>query len=398
MKIKLHGEIVDAATKEMQTKWWGVGENSVSYNDIDEALASKAEDDKQIDVSINCPGGNCIEGMAIYDKFRSMEGCTITMEVFGECSSMATIVLLSGSKRAAHPNARFCIHKPRFMDFYAPMITEDDALRMHDDLQAEKKRMNKIYLERTNMTEEQLEALMSEDRYITAEEALQYGVITEIIQPMTAIKQPNKKAMNLTRAQRVALRAVGLGDCIEKIEAMQDNAAVAMTLNTEDGSTIEIEREEGEPQVGDKVVIPEGEEQNYLDGEHKMADGTTIVIADGVITEIKPAEAEDNEDEAMTEEEVASTIAEMTEAIEKLTAENESLKAQLAASKANEKTAEDIKVLQLVANAGGLKWLEGLKSNHKPAGRDVKTARKEMTSLDERLAKKKEFLKQQKNG
>lgn len=391
MKIKLHGEIVDAATKEMQTQWWGVGENSVSYNDIDEALASKAEDDKQIDVSINCPGGNCIEGMAIYDKFRSMEGCTITMEVFGECSSMATIVLLSGSKRAAHPNARFCIHKPRFMDFYAPVITEDDALRMHNDLQAEKMRMNKIYLERTNMNEQQLEALMSEDRYITAEEALQYGVITEIIQPMTAIKQPNKKAMNLTRAQRVALRAVGLGDCIEKIEAMQDNAAVAMTLNTEDGSTIEIEREEGEPQVGDKAV-------NTEDGEYKMADGTTIVIANEVITEIKPAEAEDNEDEAMTEEEVASTIAEMTEAIEKLTAENESLKAQLSASKANEKTAEDIKVLQLVANAGGLKWLESLKSNHKPASREVKTARKEMTSLDERLAKKKETLKSKNNG
>lgn len=386
MKIKLHGEIVDAATKEMQTKWWGVGENSVSYNDIDEALASKAEDDKQIDVSINCPGGNCIEGMAIYDKFRSMEGCTITMEVFGECSSMATIVLLSGSKRAAHPNARFCIHKPRFMDFYAPMITEDDALRMHDDLQAEKKRMNKIYLERTNMTEEQLEALMSEDRYITAEEALQYGVITEIIQPMTAIKQPNKKAMNLTRAQRVALRAVGLGDCIEKIEAMQDNAAVAMTLNTEDGSTIKIEREEGEPQVGDKAV-------NTKDGEYKMADGTTIVIADGVITEIKPAETK--EDETMTEEEVASTIAEMTEAIEKLTAENEDLKKQLNASKANEKTAEDSKVLQLVANAGGLKWLESLKSNHKPASREVKTANK--TTSEETVAEIRKKYEQTKN-
>lgn len=385
MKIKLHGEIVDAATKEMQTQWWGVGENSVSYNDIDEALASKAEDDKQIDVSINCPGGNCIEGMAIYDKFRSMEGCTITMEVFGECSSMATIVLLSGSKRAAHPNARFCIHKPRFMDFYAPVITEDDALRMHNDLQAEKMRMNKIYLERTNMNEQQLEALMSEDRYITAEEALQYGVITEIIQPMTAIKQPNKKAMNLTRAQRVALRAVGLGDCIEKIEAMQDNAAVAMTLNTEDGSTIEIEREEGDPQVGDAAKP---------DGEHLMSDGTTIVIADGVITEIRPAEAaEEAEEEAMSEAEMQETIAQMTSEIEALTAENDDLKKQLNASKANEKTADDIKTLQLVANAGGLKWLESLQSKHKPAEREVKTAKKETTSISERLAAKKEEIK-----
>lgn len=387
MKIKLHGEIVDAATKEMQTQWWGVGENSVSYNDIDEALASKAEDDKQIDVSINCPGGNCIEGMAIYDKFRSMEGCTITMEVFGECSSMATIVLLSGSKRAAHPNARFCIHKPRFMDFYAPVITEDDALRMHNDLQAEKMRMNKIYLERTNMNEQQLEALMSEDRYITAEEALQYGVITEIIQPMTAIKQPNKKAMNLTRAQRVALRAVGLGDCIEKIEAMQDNAAVAMTLNTEDGSTIEVEREEGEPQVGDAAKP---------DGEHLMSDGTTIVIADGVITEIRPAEAaEEAEEEAMSEAEMQETIAKMTSEIEALTAENDDLKKQLNASKANEKTVEDSKVLQLVANAGGLKWLESLKTSHKPTNREVKSVGK--TTSEEKVAEIRKKYEQTKN-
>lgn len=387
MKIKLHGEIVDAATKEMQTQWWGVGENSVSYNDIDEALASKAEDDKQIDVSINCPGGNCIEGMAIYDKFRSMEGCTITMEVFGECSSMATIVLLSGSKRAAHPNARFCIHKPRFMDFYAPVITEDDALRMHNDLQAEKMRMNKIYLERTNMNEQQLEALMSEDRYITAEEALQYGVITEIIQPMTAIKQPNKKAMNLTRAQRVALRAVGLGDCIEKIEAMQDNAAVAMTLNTEDGSTIEIEREEGDPQVSDAAKP---------DGEHLMSDGTTIVIADGVITEIRPAEtAEEAEEEAMSEAEMQETIAKMTSEIEALTAENDDLKKQLNASKANEKTAEDSKVLQLVANAGGLKWLESLKTSHKPTNREVKSVGK--TTSEEKVAEIRKKYEQTKN-
>lgn len=387
MKIKLHGEIVDAATKEMQTQWWGVGENSVSYNDIDEALASKAEDDKQIDVSINCPGGNCIEGMAIYDKFRSMEGCTITMEVFGECSSMATIVLLSGSKRAAHPNARFCIHKPRFMDFYAPVITEDDALRMHNDLQAEKMRMNKIYLERTNMNEQQLEALMSEDRYITAEEALQYGVITEIIQPMTAIKQPNKKAMNLTRAQRVALRAVGLGDCIEKIEAMQDNAAVAMTLNTEDGSTIEIEREEGDPQVGDAAKP---------DGEHLMSDGTTIVIADGVITEIRPAEAaEEAEEEAMSEAEMQETIAQMTSEIEALTAENDDLKKQLNASKANEKTAEDSKVLQLVANAGGLKWLESLKTSYKPTNREVKSVGK--TTSEEKVAEIRKKYEQTKN-
>lgn len=389
MKIKLHGEIVDSETKKWETMWGGESDG-VSFKDLDEALASKADDDKEIELSINSPGGNCIEGMAIYDRLRSLEGHTIKAEVIGECSSMASVVLMAASVRRMHQNARICIHKPRFADFYLPTMTEDEAKRAYEDLHDETQRLKKIYLDRTSFSEEDLDKLMSEDRYITAEQALQYGIITEIIQPMTASKQPTHMS-KFTKALKAFALAMREGE-------NEQPQPVAMTLNTEDGSTIEIEREEGEPQVGDKIVIPEGEEQNYLDGEYKMANGTTIVIVDNVITEIRPAEAEDNEDEAMTDEEVASTIAEMTEAIEKLTAENESLKAQLSASKANEKTAEDIKVLQLVSNAGGLKWLEGLKSNHKPEGRDVKTARKEMTSLDERLAKKKESLKQQRNG
>lgn len=380
MKIRLHGAIIDSETKKWDIAWFGESDD-VTYKDLEEALASKADDDKLIELSINSPGGVCTEGMAIYDRLRSLEGHTIKAEIIGECSSMASVVLMAASVRRMHPNARICIHKPRFSDFYLPTMTEDEAKRAYEDLHAETERLKKIYLDRTSYTEEELDKLMGEDRYMTAEEALQHGVITEIIQPMTATKQPTHMS-KLTKALKAFAEVMREGE---------QPQPVAMTLNTEDGSTIEIEREEGEPQVGDKVI-------NTEDGEYKMADGTTIVIADGVITEIRPAEAEDNEDEAMTEEEVASTIAKMTEAIEKLTAENESLKEQLSASKANEKTAEDIKVLQLVANAGGLKWLEGLKSNHKPTGRDVKTARKEMTSLDERLAKKKESLKQQKNG
>lgn len=377
MKIRLHGTIIDSETKKWEMAWSGESDD-VTYKDLEEALASKADDDKLIELSINSPGGVCTEGMAIYDRLRSLEGHTIKAEVIGECSSMASVVLMAASVRRMHPNARICIHKPRFADFYLPTMTEDEAKRAYEDLHAETERLKKIYLDRTSYTEEELDKLMGEDRYMTAEEALQHGVITEIIQPMTASKQPThmSKFTNALRAFALAMRE---GE-------NEQPQPVAMTLNTEDGSTIEIEREEGEPQVGDAAKP---------DGEHKMADGTTIVIANEVITEIRPAEAEDNEDEAMTEEEVASTIAEMTEAIEKLTAENESLKAQLSASKANEKTAEDIKVLQLVANAGGLNWLEGLKSNHKPAGRDVKTAKK--TTSEETVAEIRKKYEQTKN-
>lgn len=378
MKIRLHGAIIDSETKKWELVW-GDESDSVSFKDLEEALASKADDDKLIELSINSPGGNCLDGMAIYDRLRSLEGHTIKAEVIGECSSMASVVLMAASVRRMHPNARICIHKPRFSDFYLPTMTEDEAKKAYEDLHAETERLKKIYLDRTSYTEEELDKLMGEDRYMTAEEALQHGVITEIIQPMTATKQPTHMS-KLTKA----LKAFALA--MREDENKQETQVVAMTLNTEDGSTIEIEREEGEPQVGDAAKP---------DGEHKMADGTTIVIADGVITEIRPAEAEDKKDEAMTEEEVASTIAQMTEAIEKLTAENESLKAQLAASKANEKTAEDIKALSLVAMVGGVKGLESLKSKYHPADRDVKTANK--TISEETVAEIRKKYEQTKN-
>lgn len=385
MKIRLHGTIIDSETKKWDIAWFGESDD-VTYKDLEEALSNKACDDKVIEMSINSPGGVCTEGLAIYDRLRSLEGHTIKAEVIGECSSMASVVLMAASVRRMHPNARICIHKPRFSGFYLPTMTEDEAKRTYEDLHAETERLKKIYLDRTSYTEEELDKLMGEDRYMTAEEALQHGVITEIIQPMTATKQPTTQHMSkFTKALKAFAEAMREGE---------QPQPVAMTLNTEDGSTIEIEREEGEPQVGDKVVIPEGEEQNYLDGEHKMANGTTIVIADGVITEIRPAEPAE-EEETMTEEEVASTIAEMTEAIEKLTAENESLKAQLAASKANEKTAEDIKALSLVAMVGGIKGLESLKSKYYPVGRDVKTANK--TTSEETIAEIRKKYEQTKN-
>lgn len=357
MKIKLHGIISDEETK----KWdlcWSDESSLITFKDIDEALANKPKDDKLIELDINCPGGNVIEGLAIYDKLRSMEGCTIISNAIGECSSMATVIFLAASQRVSQPNTRFCIHKPRYTDVYYSQMTEDEAKRMYDDLHAETERFIKIYEDRINLSSEEIEALMKEDRYISAEEALSIGLVTEIAQPMTAVKHKPNTDSRMTKKLIKALRAFkeALG------EKTDEKSVVAMTLNTEDGSTIEVEREEGDPQVGD-AASP--------DGEHLMSDGTTIVIADGVITEIRPADEQGDTEDAMSDEEMAEAVATMTETIESLTAVNESLKKQLEDSKAKQKTEDEVEILQLVANAGGLKWLKGLKTNHKPSPRDT---------------------------
>lgn len=123
---------------------------------------------------------------------------------------------------------------------------------------------------------------------------------------------------------------------------------VNMELSTADGATLTIEREEGDPQVGD-AASP--------DGEHVMPDGSTIVVAGGVITEIRPAEEEEGD------EDKDARIAE--------------LERQLEEAKAQAKSANDLKILNAVKMAGGEKFLAKHCSSYKVQGRAQTQTHKE---------------------
>lgn len=357
MVIKIIGSIIDDESKQFDLNFFGIDSN-VSFKSIDEALEAKAEDDKEIVLKINCNGGSCIEGYAIYDKLRAQEGCTITAEVEGECSSMATIILLAASVRRATKNARVCIHKPRICYFFRDEMTEDEALKVYNDLKDETDRMMSIYVERTGSTRETLEPLMKQDKYITVEEAKTLGFINEIIEPVTAVKinQFNNQNSNNMKESKKEPGALAnafklIGQALGITGDKTDEQTVAMTLNTDDGQTIEIERESGDPEVGD-IASP--------DGEFKMPDGKTIVIEEGKITEIKPAETTEEDDP--DDDEIA-----------RLKDENENLKKQLEEAKAQKKTTEEMQILNMVATAGGKDWLERAKSNYHPEGRQATT-------------------------
>lgn len=375
MIIKLQGSIKSDEEKSIDYAWLGV-ESGISFKDLDEALAAKPADDSEIILKIHCNGGSCVEGYAMYDRLRSMEGCTVKAEVEGECSSMATILLLAASERKAQKNARICIHKPRLL-WYGEEVTEDDAKALYDQLHDETERMMSIYTERTGASRDDLEALMKEDRYITTDKAKELGFISDIIEPVTALKKsgvsknsqskkPNtmsRQKKEPTKAQRLFIAlAASLGLKAEVNEGGEDEPK-AMTLNTEDGSTITVEREEGEPQVGDNASP---------DGEWKMPDGKTIVIADGIITEIREPEGEGGEGE-----ETESLKAEIAEKDKRIA----ELEAQLAESGKSSKTDAEKEILNLVAVAGGVEWLKSAKSSYKAPSRQAATPQHDETSL-----------------
>lgn len=349
---------------------WGI-DNGVTFQSIDDFLSSISEDDKTIDIHIHCRGGNVIEGWAIYDALRH-SGKEISATIDGECSSMATIVLLSAPKerRKAYTNAHFCIHNPSATMYnldWSESLTADNiekgAARLSkqaEQLRSEQDRILDLYVERTGTDRETLQAVMDKDVIYGMDKAIELGFISEVLPPITAKRQTPETQNNMHNDKEEVQVKRGILDRIlakAGFKALEDVKIVDMVVTAADGSELTIERESGDPQVGDSASP---------DGSFVMEDGTTIVVSDGVITEIIPPV------EAKTDEEFAALEAEL----EALKAENEQLKAdkaaleeriselesQLGESDAKAKTEEESAILAKVNHAGGVAWLDKILS------------------------------------
>lgn len=370
--LKIYNPILTEEGVE-QMRW--LGSDGVCFKDIDEFLASVAEDDNTIELRLHCEGGSVTEGWAIVDKLRA-SGKKITATVEGVCASMATVVLLAASERKAYPHASLLIHEPYIPEYtLADAYRAEDLQKMADSLNAETQKILDFYVERTGADRAELEALMKEDKFIDMERAKTLGFISEILPAMSAKSRTPKwnnhqNSNNMAKEKNVIAEAFS---ALGKALGLEQPKAVAYELLTESGDTITIDKPEGEdPAVGD-TASP--------DGEHKMPDGTTIVVVDGVITEIRPAEkAEPTEGE---NEELAQANARIAE----LEAELAAAKAEAESAKAQAKTKEEMEILNLVAIAGGKGWLAQAKSNYKPSKRTASTNGEKQSLVAQRLAK-----------
>lgn len=362
--LKLYNPIMTEEGAEMM-RW--LGSDGVCFKDIDEFLASIAEDDDTIELRLHCEGGSVTEGWAIVDKLRA-SGKKITATVEGVCASMATVVLLAASERKAYPHASLLIHEPYIPEYtLADAYRAEDLQKLADSLNAETQKILDFYVERTGADRAELEALMSEDKFVDMERAKELGFISEILPALSARSRTakaqakwNNNHQNFNNMaenkKKIAEVFAALGEAL----GLSQPKAVAYELTTGSGDTITIDKPEGEdPAVGD-AASP--------DGEHKMPDGTTIVVVDGVITEIRPAEGNDG-DNGDNDDELAQANARITE----LEAELANAKAEAESAKAQAKTKEEMEILNLVTIAGGKKWLAQAKSEYKPAKRSAST-------------------------
>ncbi len=149
---------------------------------IAQMLFLESEDpDKEIYFYINSPGGSITDGMAIVDTMNYIK-CPVSTYCVGLAASMGAVLLSAGEKgkRFAMPNSEILIHQPLIGgNGISGQATE---VKIHaDHLVKTREKLNKFLSERTGKPLEQIERDTERDNYMTAQEALEYGLIDGIM-------------------------------------------------------------------------------------------------------------------------------------------------------------------------------------------------------------------------
>ena len=150
---------------------------------VAQLLFLESEDpNKDIHLYINSPGGMVTAGLAIYDTMQYIK-CDVSTICIGLAASFGAFLLAGGAKgkRIALPNAEIMIHQPAIHgNGVSGQVT--DIKIVSDQLQKSKQRLNRILAENTGRTIEEISRDTERDNFMTAGEALQYGLIDQVIE------------------------------------------------------------------------------------------------------------------------------------------------------------------------------------------------------------------------
>ncbi|MCX6386359.1 MAG: ATP-dependent Clp endopeptidase proteolytic subunit ClpP [Solirubrobacterales bacterium] len=137
-----------------------------------------SDPDKDISIYINSPGGDIYSGLAIYDTMQFIKPDVQTI-CFGIAMSMGSLLLTGGAKgkRLALPNSRILIHQPS--SGFEGQATD---IEIHArEILSIRKRVDEIYAQHTGQSVEQVHKDMERDRFLKADEAVEYGLIDKVL-------------------------------------------------------------------------------------------------------------------------------------------------------------------------------------------------------------------------
>ena len=134
-----------------------------------------------ISIYINSPGGVITSGMAIYDTMQFV-GCDVSTYCLGQAASIAAVLLAAGTKgrRFVLPNGRILIHQP----WGGARGTATDISIQAEEILRMRARLNEILAHHTGQPLKKIEEDVDRDRFLSAEEAVEYGLADQIIQSL----------------------------------------------------------------------------------------------------------------------------------------------------------------------------------------------------------------------
>ena len=151
---------------------------------IAQLLFLESEDpDKEIFLYINSPGGSITDGMGIVDTMNYIK-CPVTTICVGLAASFGAVLLANGEKgkRFATPNSEILIHQPLIGGQGGGISGQATEIKIHaDHMIRTREKLNKLLSEKTGQPIEQIEKDTERDHYMSAQEALEYGLIDGIM-------------------------------------------------------------------------------------------------------------------------------------------------------------------------------------------------------------------------
>jgi ATP-dependent protease ClpP protease subunit len=271
-------------------------------------------DTKEVVIHSDCPGGDIIEGYRIYNRLMDFrkEGGTVRFINEGMSASMITVIAQAATPglRQARPASTWMMHKPLYDQLN--YVNADDLRKLAFQLDNFEETLLNIFVTASNNSIEQVKAHFKEEIFISSDEAVRRGYLDSIIEAdgsyepkkreakavafcnPTNINQPENNTMAETKKPSkweafVALAKNLFEDGPENTEEAQAPAPVATETDLESGEKL---YHDGELAEGTAVFTDVELTTPAADGNHKLANGNTVTVAEGKVSAITEAESE----------------------------------------------------------------------------------------------------------
>lgn len=306
--------------------------NLAKYKKFRDSLEDDVTD---IHVFINSGGGSVVEGWAIYDALKT-SGKTITTIGEGMVGSIATIIYMAGTTRKLHENSKFFIHNPYWQPTEASPMEGDALINLGEDLKKEQQKILDFYANQTGTSIESIQPLMQKATDLTSAEAVNMGFATEIISSsanyykyqLVAYVEPKKVEQTIKKqTMENKTNDSWISRKLTKLAALINGVTLNMEMPVKDSEgndvTLFIESETEDLTGKEAYLIDaEGNQTTAPDGDYTDAEGRTIKVVGGLVTEVV-AKAAETKETALTIEELNAKIAELENANTSLTSELE---------------------------------------------------------------------------